>query len=183
MFRKSKAVQDIDELEARFFQKLPKALQLFPEPQPQKRGKGVQLDLVCVIPHKPPMQYWIFLGKPSTLSTPFITKDCSLAHWLWSYGHQRLNEGIRPRWSSPHLSYSSSFSPFPLQEVECQVTQPTPEGRVLLVCEKFETNYAQVGELQVHSLVADLICADKEMYAWFSSWVCLGFLTFTLFLS
>lgn len=139
MFQKSKAVQDIDELEARFFQKLPKALQLFPEPQPQKRRKGVQLDLVCVIPHKPPMQYWIFLGKPSTLSTPFTTKDYSLAHWLWSYGHQRLNEVIRPRWSSPHLSYSSSFSPFPLQEVESQVTQPALEGRALLVREKSET--------------------------------------------
>lgn len=41
MFQKSKAVQDIDELEARFFQNLPKTLQQFPEPQPQKREKGV----------------------------------------------------------------------------------------------------------------------------------------------
>lgn len=41
MFQKSKAVQDIDELEARFFQNFPKTLQQFPEPQPQKREKGV----------------------------------------------------------------------------------------------------------------------------------------------
>ena len=49
MFQKSKAVQDIDELEARFFQNLPKSLQQFPkEPQPQKTGKVVQLHLVCM---------------------------------------------------------------------------------------------------------------------------------------
>ena len=52
--------------------------------------------------------------------------------------------------------YSSSFSPFPLQEVECQVTQPTLEGRVLLVGERFETQ-------TMHRLV------DCRFTAWLQS--------------